>query len=88
MAQALDEHRGGFRADFCDHLGARLSIVGIDPKLDQFVTVERLDDFVHDRRGEAVVADDDHGLEVVGQRLELTFLRMGKGKHGRRPQHG
>lgn len=84
----LDERRGSRRANLRNHQFARFPIGGVDPDLDQFVMVEGLDDFLHDRRSDAVVADNDDWLEVVSQGFEMTLLRMSEDEHEGRPEHG
>ncbi len=42
-------------------------------------------DFLHDRIGQAIVADDDDRLARVGEGLELALLRIRKAEHEEGP---
>lgn len=85
MADALDLRRRGRRADLQDHAVAGRAIFGIDADLDQFVVVEGDLDFLHDRIGQAIVADDDDRFARVGEGLELALLRICKAEHEEGP---
>lgn len=81
MTDPLNQHRLGRRANRPDRGLARFAILGVDPDLDQFVMIERQQDFVQDRRRDAAVADDHDRLASMGQGFEMTFLRIGEREH-------
>ena len=81
MANPLDQRRFGRRANLLDHGLARFAILGVDPDFDQFVMIERQQDFVQDCRGNAAIADDHDRLARMGQGLEMTLLRIGEREH-------
>ncbi len=64
---------GDFRCQF--FLGA---FVFIKPDFDQFVDVERFIDGSNQRVGDTVLADEDDGLQVVGQAAEPFALWGGQ----------
>lgn len=82
MSDPLDKRRVGRRANLRDHRFPRLAIFGINSDFDQFVMVESQQDFMDDRRCDAVVADDHDRLAVMGQGFEMTLLRVGQDGHG------
>ena len=82
VANSLDQRRIGRRANLRDHHFPRLAIFGINSDFDQFVMVESQQDFMDDRRCDAVVADDHDRLAVMGQGFEMTLLRVGQDGHG------
>ncbi len=82
MSDPLDQCRVGRRANFRDHRFPCLAIFGIDSNFEQFVMVESQQDFMDDRRCDAVVADDHDRLAVMGQGFEMTLLRVGQDGHG------
>ena len=81
MANPLDQRRLGRHANLRNHGLARFTILGVDPDFDQFMMIERQQDFVQDRRRDAVVADDYDRLAVMGQGLEMTLLWIGEREH-------
>ena len=81
MADPLDQRRLGRRANLLDHGLARFPILGVDPDFDQFVMIERQQNFVQDRRRDAVAANDHDRLAGVGQGFKMTLLRMGEREH-------
>ena len=81
MANPLDQRRLGRRANLRNHGFARFAILGVDPDFDQFVMIERQQNFVQDCRRDAAVADDHHRLAGMGQGFEMTLLRMGEHEH-------
>lgn len=83
MSDPLNQRRLGRRANLPDHGLARFPILGIDPDFDQFVMVERQQDFVQDRWRDTTVADDHDRLASMGQGFEMTFLRIGEREHER-----
>ena len=82
MSDPLDQCRVGRRANLRDHHFPRLAIFGINSDFDQFVMVESQQDFMDDRRCDAVVADDHDRLAVMSQGFEMTLLRVGQDGHG------
>lgn len=58
-------------ADLRHPLRARLAVVGRRADLDELVGLERAVDLRDDHVGEALVADDDEGIELV--RLGAQF---------------
>ena len=81
MANPLDQRRLGRRANLRNHGFARFAILGVDPDFDQFVMIERQQDFVQDRWRDAIVADNHDRLTGMSQGFEMTFLRMGEREH-------
>ena len=81
MADPLNQRCLGRRANLRDHGLARFPIFGIDPDFDQFMMIERQQDFMQDRRRDPAVADDHDRLAVMGQGLEMTLLRIGEREH-------
>lgn len=81
VADPLDQRRPGRRADFSDHGLARFAILGVHPDFDQFVMIERQQDFVQDRWRDAAVADDHDRLAGMSQGFEMTLPRIGERKH-------
>ena len=49
MADSLDQRRLGRRTNGCDQRFARRAIFSIDPNLDQFMMVQRQQNFVQNR---------------------------------------
>ena len=82
VANSLDQCRVGRRANLRDHRFPRFAIFGINSNFDQFMMVESQQDFMDDRRCDAVVADDHDRLAVMGQGFEMTLLRVGQDRHG------
>ena len=70
------------RANLRAHRFPRCTIFGVDSNFDQFMMVESQQDFMNNRRGDAVVADDHDRLAVMGQGCEMTLLRVGQDGHG------
>ena len=83
MADPLNQRRIGRRANLLDHSLARFPILGVDPDFDQFVMIEGQQDFMHDRRRDAAIADDHDRLAGMSQGFEMTLLRIGERKHKR-----
>lgn len=81
MAHPLHQYGPGCSADFLDHRFTIRPICGIDPDFDQFMIIQRLQNFVQNGWGYAVVPDDDNGLAGMSQSLEMTFLRIGEREH-------
>ncbi len=82
VTNSLDQCCIGRRANLRDYRFPRLAIFGINSDFDQFVMVESQQDFMDDRRCDAVVADDHNRLAVMGQGFEMTLLRVGQDGHG------
>ena len=81
MPDPLNQRRFGRRANLPDHGLARFPILGVDPDFDQFVMIEGQQDFMHDRRRDAAIADDHDRLAGMSQGFEMTLLRIGEREH-------
>ena len=81
MTDPLDEHRLGLRANGGDQRFAGQAIFGINPNLDQFMMVQRQQNFVQNRWRQTVIADNHHRLAMMSQGLEMTLLWMSKREH-------
>ncbi len=81
MTDPLDERRLGRRANGCDQRFARRAIFSINPNLDQFMMVQRQQNFVQNRWRQTVIADNHHRLAMMSQGLEMTLLWMSKREH-------
>jgi hypothetical protein len=68
-------------ADRLQPLTARLAVVGEGAHLDELVGLERAVDLGHHLVGEALVADDHHGRELVRFGAQLAALLRGQGNH-------
>lgn len=75
MPDSLHQRCVGLGAECFNHPFARIAILGVHPHLDQFMVTERLINFLADSRSDAVVANDDYGLAMMGQRFKMAFLR-------------
>jgi hypothetical protein len=62
------------RADRAHPLFAKLAVVGRRAHLDQLVRLQRPVDLGDDLVGEALVADDHDGIELVGPRTQLAAM--------------
>ena len=80
MAQDLDQLRVETVADLPDHFPPGLTVLGVDPYLDEFMGLEGAVDFRQHRLGEAELAGDHHGFQVMGAGFEMTFLFLVHGK--------
>ena len=81
MADPLNQRCLGRRANLRSHGLARFPILGVDPDFDQFMMIERQQDFMQDRRRDAAVADDHDRFTVMGQGFEMTLLRISEREH-------
>ncbi len=81
MSDPLDERRIRRRANPRDHGFARSAILGVNSDFDQFMMIERQQDFMHDSRRDAAVADNHDWLAGMGQGLEMTLLWIGEREH-------
>ena len=64
------------------HEGVALLALGaLDLDLDEFVRLQRALDFGNDGRSEAVVADRDDGVEVMGAGAQVAALGRGELGH-------
>jgi hypothetical protein len=71
-------------ADLREPRVARLAVVGKGLHLDQLVRLQRAVDLREHLLGKAVVADHDHGLQLVGFTAQLAAARGRKGCGHRR----
>ena len=83
MPNPLNQRCAGGRADFANHLVAVFPIFGIDPNLEQFVTVQCLDNFVQDCRSYAMIADNHDRFTGMRQSFEMTLLRIAEIEHAK-----
>ena len=81
MADSLDQRRLGRRTNGCDQRFARRAIFSIDPNLDQFMMVQRQQNFVQNRWRQTVIADNHYRLAMMSQGLEMMSLWMSKCEH-------
>ncbi len=77
LADVLNRCGAEFFGQGLEHGFARSAVVGEDADLDQPMGIERGGNFFLDRVGQAIVADHDDRIEVVGQRA--VFLSLGGG---------
>lgn len=76
MADSLDQLGVEGFANLGYHGGACLSIGGIEPDFDQLVMIQGTFDLVQHGRVDTAATDDDDGLEIMGERLQLIFLDL------------
>ena len=81
MSDPLDQRRAGGRADLGNQQISGFPIRCIDPDLNQFVVIKGLNNFVQDRRGHAVITDNDDRLAGMGQGFEMSHLRIVEIEH-------
>lgn len=43
--------------------------------------IKRQQNFMHHRRGQAMMTDDDHRFAGMSQRFQITFLQIGECDH-------
>ena len=60
-------------ANLRDHRFSRFAIFSDNSIFDWFMMVESQQDFMDDRRCDAVVANDHNRLAVIGQGFEMTL---------------
>ena len=58
------------------------AVVGYQFDLDQFVVIQCLVDFRHDRVGEAGSAHENHRFQCVAEAAQVTFLIFSEAFHG------
>ena len=74
----LDRCRGEFLADAGEQRVPLGAVAAGHAQLDQLVRLQRDIDLVQNRGSEAVLADRDDGVQVVGGRAELATPRGGE----------
>jgi len=74
----LDSGGTKLLADPAQGIRSGVAVFASHPDLDQFVGVEAATDFREYRRGQALVADTNHGIEGMGAGLERTALTGGQ----------
>lgn len=77
MPDPLHQGGVGVGAECFNHLFTRIAILGVHPNFDQFMVIERLINFLANPGRDAMVADDDDWLAMMGQRFKMAFLRLG-----------
>lgn len=80
----LDGCRIECRADLGEERFALRPVVAEDAQLDELVGEEIHVDFVQYRRGEAMLADEDHRVEMMGLRPQRASFRSIERFHERK----
>lgn len=78
MADALHQLATGGGANLRNEGITLFPIPGVHPHLDQLMMLQRLFQLIGYSLTETGIADNDDGLEIVGQFAKMTFLRFGK----------
>ena len=83
MSNSLNQRRASRRADFANHLVAVFPIFGIDPDFDQFMMIERQDNFVQDCWSYAMITDNYDRFAGMRQSFEMAFLWIAEIEHAK-----
>lgn len=81
MADPLDECGFSQCANLRNQRFARLSLGAIEPDFQQFMMIKGQQNFMHHRRGQTMMTDDDDRFLGMSQRFQITFLQIGECDH-------